>query len=742
VIFSLLALSRLLQQFSLGGCVLATLPALLVFSVCLLLIKGWIHVYYQANDKREKSYQFLEDFDALERSANLCVYGLVLCALFVAVWVVDVSIEHVVGAIYGLTSVLELLCIGYFARLACAKYAKALNFKHLDVQHFSRISTAIGMCITCIALLCVVYTIVTIGLLFSSTLVFFLYLLYTTEIMLLLTCIYLLTWYAEVSLPSGHVRRNLPDDPASISLEWMSDVLREKGSLTKERVLTTLNRQPLVEGCHFKVSRFDIAYSQPQVDGRTVLPMHSEQPSVVPAVPLPTSVVVKILSWDKQFSDRMLLNLKNLLYQVPPDRQTMYLKSYQVEAHFYRNFAHSAKGFRIPRVYYNLEDSFHGKFGMVMQEVQISSDGVANGFTFDECKFILKRLAKYHAVHWACTDKQRRLLAQYNVWSQGGYWVGDKRRDAKSCIAQDWATFYRRFATSSSLRERHLIEFPSNADETKFGRRLQRALPHILENLRNATSPLTLVHGDFKVSNIFISEKNAHKKGTSSSSPSLATDAHHHETESSEPVVRSNSNSSFVGGTSSASDDDMCDAATMSFLSLEDSKNLYVIDWQWFGVGLSVTDLAHFIFTSVDVSVLQDKQKMKSLLRYYHTRLQHSISAHKRKQQAAENQKELGESSKEKPDKQENQIKIESEGDYPFKQFYNDFQLATLDFFCYMVTGKWVNMKEADFLTLAKEGRNGLNYRSFQHVQMMIHYVLKYLTEFERQTNDFSVEIK
>ena len=118
--------------------------------------------------------------------------------------------------------------------------------------------------------------------------------------------------------------------------------------------------------------------------------------------------------------------------------------------------------------------------------------------------------------------------------------------------------------------------------------------------------------------------------------------------------------------------------------SIEDSSRLYVIDWQWFGCGLAATDVAHYIWTSVQPDTLGSESQLHDLLRHYHQALKRAGAK-----------------------------------DYSFKQLYKHFQIATLDYFIYMCS-KWSLSSPHEFAQLAKQNKNGLTSRSLFHMQALI----------------------
>lgn len=83
------------------------------------------------------------------------------------------------------------------------------------------------------------------------------------------------------------------------------------------------------------------------------------------------------------------------------------------------------------------------------------------------------------------------------LWHRGGYWIGDKEgaREKRS-IATSWSKTLRNFLEHLNLNNIDQIELH------KLGDLLQNNLPLIVQSTSNKTR--TLVHGDYKISNLFI----------------------------------------------------------------------------------------------------------------------------------------------------------------------------------------------------------------------------------------------
>ena len=110
-------------------------------------------------------------------------------------------------------------------------------------------------------------------------------------------------------------------------------------------------------------------------------------------------------------------------------------------------------------------------------------------------------------------------------------------------------------------------------------------------------------------------------------------------------------------------------------------SSVYVIDWQWFGVGNAAIDVTYFIATSIHESVIE---KSFELVQYYH--------------------------------------KILSENGilYSWEQFWEAYKICWIDFFIYTVVGKWSNMQQNDVKLYKQEEKDGLHLRSYAHMKRLI----------------------
>ena len=234
--------------------------------------------------------------------------------------------------------------------------------------------------------------------------------------------------------------------------------------------MIAFSTESLYSGCHFKVARVSLKYSVEKPDDP-----HK-------------TVIVKLLYWDKPLLQRLMLYSKYLINS--PDREVMYLNSYRIESYFYKGQMDFLKGFHTAEIYYNLEDVFNNRFGMVLQDLSKNDDGQPHGFSFDDAKKILSSLAEFH-VH----NYQKTLGNNLIGWNYAGYWTGNKREATKNTVNTSW--------------ERVKINFPEfhYHDRMPFlGGLLYDKLKYMENEFNELSSKKyrTLCHGDFKISNLFL----------------------------------------------------------------------------------------------------------------------------------------------------------------------------------------------------------------------------------------------
>ena len=277
--------------------------------------------------------------------------------------------------------------------------------------------------------------------------------------------------------PSLSLRAPFPSKTREITQDWLTSVLRDNGTIKSTTTVVAFSTESLYGGCHFKVARVHLTYSVEKPDDP-----HK-------------TIIVKLLYWDKSLYERLILYFKYLINSM--DREAMYLKSYRIESLFYKGQLDILRGFHTAEVYYNMEDVFNNRFGMMLQDLSKHDDGQPDGFTFDDSKAILSSLAEFHVAN------RGKKFEQLDGWKRAGYWTGNKREAAKHTVATAW--------------ERVMINFPdfNLRDKYPFLGGLLKDKLNYMENEFNILSKKyqTLCHGDFKISNLFVRKPSVDKEG-------------------------------------------------------------------------------------------------------------------------------------------------------------------------------------------------------------------------------------
>ena len=173
------------------------------------------------------------------------------------------------------------------------------------------------------------------------------------------------------------------------------------------------------------------------------------------------------------------------------DKEAMYLTSYRIESHFYKGQFDFLRGFHTAETYYNLEDVFNNRFGMVLQDLSKNVDGQPHGFTFEDSKRILKSLAEFHAYNFH--KKQQMIIG----WKFAGYWTGNKREATKHTVDDSWEKVLNNFPEMNQLKEKY----------PDLGVKLKEKLTYLEQEFYDLSSKYkTLCHGDFKISNLFVKQ--------------------------------------------------------------------------------------------------------------------------------------------------------------------------------------------------------------------------------------------
>jgi len=266
----------------------------------------------------------------------------------------------------------------------------------------------------------------------------------------------------------------------------------------------------------------------------------------------PANIVVKTLCWDKSLQEKLMLYTSVLSGQRKKAKNltedVQHLTSYEIEYFFYSTVAHKVRGIALPEVWYNYADKFNCKFGMVLEDLNGLEDGQPFGFGLKDSFDCLMRMASFHAGFWFSPE-----IDSMYVWDIAGHWTGELKEIEKRNVLGAWANVLKSF-------DGVLMKGANNVQKG-LGQRMHNNLDKIFKEFKSFPNR-TLLHGDFKVTNLFIDNKRTKKHA-----------------------------------------------------------KVYAIDWQWAGKGTGALDVAYFVCTSVDVTSLTAHNIKHLVKKAYHLTL-------------------------------------------------------------------------------------------------------------------------
>jgi len=160
---------------------------------------------------------------------------------------------------------------------------------------------------------------------------------------------------------------------------------------------------------------------------------------------------------------------------------------------------------------------------MALEDLSQLNNGEPNGFSLNHGEAILKNIACLHAKFW---NKAESNITK-GIWMHGGYWFGPKEMPHSVSVQRAFSQTLCNFGEHLNLGLTQQIQ--------DLGKKLEHLTSYITYQVHH-TAPKTVIHGDYKISNLFIEE--------------------------------------------------------------EDVK-VFAIDWQWCGIGCCATDVAYLVYTSL-----------------------------------------------------------------------------------------------------------------------------------------------
>ena len=243
---------------------------------------------------------------------------------------------------------------------------------------------------------------------------------------------------------------NFPRTVDEITPEWLTQVLRESGAIRKSTVESfEIGNIGDDQGVTAEVSRIDLCFDQTEIGA-------------------PHSVVVKMTQPD-------------LLGGMPETRRAVFER----ETRFFQQMGPDS-GMRTPLVFFAAIDSATGVFTLVLEDLNyLRAVDQADDCSYEDASACLLSLATMHAKWWNSAE-----LPGYS-------WLLDRPTGADPITAQE---------NMSNGLDPFLDMFGDyvpNGIES-LARKLTPKIPEIVASV--SSSPVSLVHGDFKLGNIFFDD--------------------------------------------------------------------------------------------------------------------------------------------------------------------------------------------------------------------------------------------
>ncbi len=338
---------------------------------------------------------------------------------------------------------------------------------------------------------------------------------------------------AEAS--GGAAASDVPSRMEEVSDAFLSRVLRASGAVGAGVRVRVTSVRALDGGVHYQVAQLQLAFERDDDDDDDANAGKSEaRPPQAPG-----SVVVKLftgkpLAWFERWLlrvDRLLPpRLAKLLW---PELHATGLRvhSYSIEASLYQRYSRLLS-IPTPRAFFCHGDAARMQFLVVLEDLCGMDRGEPNGFLLRQADHLVSALARFHRSALDNPALQRLLAADGQVWPSGGYWFGPKEMLYGGDIVRGAEHLLAAFGPD-------VFDAAEAAHVRATARDLARVASR-LTSIVHTLSPRVLLHGDYKISNLFI----------------------------------------------------------------DDADKVFAIDWQWLGGGFPATDLAYFVYTSVMYSEL------------------------------------------------------------------------------------------------------------------------------------------
>jgi len=333
-------------------------------------------------------------------------------------------------------------------------------------------------------------------------------------------------------LSRGDAEERESDVPATMeqvqSAAFVTRVLQRSCSLDASVRVRVVHTRPLDGGVHYEVAQLSLSYE----DAGSGVAL----PAVPPGAPL--TVVVKLFTGQPlRRHERLLLKLDRLL----PPRVARWLwptlhatglrvHSYTIESRLYLRYTRLLS-IPTPRAFYCHGDADRMTFVVLLEDLSGMDRGEPDGFRLAQSEHLVRALARFHRSGLHNAELPLLLATDDKFWQYGGYWFGAKEMLYGSDVVSGAEHLIAAFRTALTDSDAAMIRYAARSLARVSGR---------LTAIVHSLAPRVLLHGDYKISNLFI----------------------------------------------------------------DGDDKVFAIDWQWLGGGFPATDLAYFVYTSVQYTDL------------------------------------------------------------------------------------------------------------------------------------------
>ena len=243
---------------------------------------------------------------------------------------------------------------------------------------------------------------------------------------------------------------SIPDTPNDITPQWLTEALRSTG-ISLNAIVTSLCIESIAElTCAGQLARLHLNFSQPQST-------------------LPRTLIAKLHAPDEP--------LRVKIRPFTPDKH---------EILFYQQLANEIP-IRIPHCYYSAMNIADGKYVRILEDLTTAKvEDQIRGSTAEETALALRAIAGFHA-HWWQNEK----LEKFD-------WLTGSPTDSDSITP--WVLDQYRKAFPIFVKKAGILL--TNAAKA-FGEQLPERLTN---NPQHRRPPRTLVHGDFRLENVFFGD--------------------------------------------------------------------------------------------------------------------------------------------------------------------------------------------------------------------------------------------